>query len=360
MASFASCWTSCPWPLPTSAEPRAARRAANRRRLTTALGVLVSLALLFWIMRDTSPAEILAHLKEARLGPLLAAVVIATLTFPIRAVRWRALLRAPDGGPVPFGALWHATAMGFMANNTLPLRLGEVVRSYAASRLAGVPLATALSSIAVERALDLLTLVALLAIALLQVGLPADTVIRGARLDTLAVNAGILCAVIFAGALAVMLFPRAAERLIRALVPWRRVADPLVRLLEALRQGFEVLRSPGRLAWAAFWSATLWLVNGWSFHVAFAAFGIDVGFAGALLVQTLLAFGVAAPSTPGYFGVFEFVVAATLELFGVSNAVGVAYGITYHITTFVPITLLGLYSLARTGLQVRDAAAART
>lgn len=322
--------------------------------------MLVSLALLYWILRDTSPAEILKHLRAARPWPLLAAVIVGTAAFPIRTLRWRILLRAPDGGAVGWGPLWHATAMGFMANNTLPLRLGEVLRCYAASRLGRVPMGAALSSVAVERALDLLTLVALLGVALLRAGLPGETVVMGSRLDTLALRAGVLCLLIFLGALGMVLFPRLAERSLRALVPFPRLADRLVGLVEGLRTGFLVLRSPSRLLLAALWSAAVWLVGGASFYIAFAAFGIEVDFAGALLVQSLIAFGVAAPSTPGYFGVFELVVAAALALFGIPAAVAVAYGITYHITTFLPITLLGLYSLARSGLQVRDATAART
>jgi uncharacterized membrane protein YbhN (UPF0104 family) len=78
-----------------------------------------------------------------------------------------------------------------------------------------------------------------------------------------------------------------------------------------------------------------------------------------MLVQSLLAFGVAAPSSPGYFGIFEVVTAAALGLFGIPAALGIAYGITYHITTFIPITLLGLFSLLRTGLHVHEAAATR-
>lgn len=323
------------------------------------VGVVVSLALLYWTLHDVSLAEVMTHLRAARPWPLVVAVVLATLTFPVRTLRWRILLRTPGDGPVSWHALWHAIAIGFMANNTLPLRLGEVVRSYAGSRLGGVPLATVLSSVAVERALDLLTLVGLLGVALVSAGLPGSTVIMGARLDTLALRGGILCGLIFAGALSVVLFPLAAERLTRALVPFQGLADKLVRLIEALRQGFAVLRSPSRLALAVLWSIGVWLLGAYSFYVAFAAFGIQVDFAGALLVQSLLAFGVAAPSTPGFFGVFEFVVAAALALFGVANSVGVAYGITYHITTFIPITLLGLYSLARTGLHVKDATAAR-
>jgi uncharacterized protein (TIRG00374 family) len=316
--------------------------------------VLVTFGLLFWILRGTSVSEILTHLKRAHPVPLIAAVVIGTATFLLRAMRWHYLLRRPDGTPVPPATLWHATAIGFMANNTLPLRLGEVVRTYAVSRLGGVPLGAALSSIAVERALDLLTLIGLLALALLRSGLPSDTAIMGSRLDQLAIKAGILCLLLVAIALAVILFPRLAERIVRKVLPFPTLADRAVNLLESLRKGFEVLREPRRLIPAVFWSIAHWLVNGAAFYVAFFAFDIHVDFAGALLVQTLIAFGVAAPSTPGYFGVFELVTAAALALFGVPASLGVAYGVTYHITTFVPIVLLGLGSLARTGLHLRE------
>ncbi len=341
----------------TTTDGAAPRR--SRRWVTAILGVAISLGLLYWVLRNTSFREVYAHLREARPLPLAEAVLIATLTFPIRAIRWNALLRTESGAPLSWSARWHATAMGFMANNTLPFRLGELLRSYAASRLGGVPLTAALSSIAVERALDALTLLGILGVALVRAGLPADTVIAGARLDALAFKAGIACAVIFAGALFVVLFPRPAERVVRTIVPFPVLADRIVSVVEGVRQGFGALRSPLRLVTAVLWSAVLWLVGSASFYVAFAAFGIRVDFAGALLVQSLLAFGVAAPSTPGYFGVFEVVVAASLGLFGVPKELGVAYGITYHITTFLPIVLLGLWSLARTGLHVRDATEAR-
>jgi uncharacterized protein (TIRG00374 family) len=347
--------TSSRSPLSTS---NPAPPAPASRRLLAGAVVLATLGLLYWILRGTSVAEILGHLRSAHLGPLLAAVALATATFGVRAIRWHYLIRRDDGGPVEPRALWHATAMGFMANNTLPLRLGELVRSYAISRLGRVSLGAALSSIAVERALDLLTLLALLAAALLGAGLPASTQVMGARLDTLAIRAGLLCLAIFAGAMGVILFPRLAERAVRAVVTFRKLADRVVNLLEALRHGFAVLRDPARLAPAVLWSAGHWLLNASSFYVAFFAFDIRVGFAGALLVQTLLAFGVAAPSTPGYFGVFELVTAAALALFAVPASLGVAYGVTYHIATFLPIVLLGLGSLARTGLRLREVRAA--
>jgi uncharacterized protein (TIRG00374 family) len=341
--------------LTTTAEPGAAPR---RRLLVTVIGIVVTILLLYWVFRGTSLSDVLRHLREARPLPLLAGVVLATAGYLLRAIRWRVLLRMPDGAAVAWPAIWHATAMGFMANNTLPFRLGEVLRSYAASRLGGVPIAAAFSSIAVERALDGLTLLALLGVALFGAGLPAETEIRGVRLDAVAEKAAVICAVIFAGALFVVLFPRTSERLIRLLVPFKRVAESLVRLVEGVRLGFGALRSPVRLVAAAGWSVAFWLLNAAGFWVAFAAFGIDVGFVGALLVQSLLAFGIAAQLTPGFFGQFEFLVAGALSLFGVPNDVGLAYALTYHVTTFFPIVFLGLWSFHRTGLHLKDARAA--
>jgi len=102
------------------------------------------------------------------------------------------------------------------------------------------------------------------------------------------------------------------------------------------------------------WSVVLWLVNALSFYIAFAAFGIQVSFVGALLVQGLVSFGVSVPSTPGYVGPFEAAIVAALALYGVGESRAFSYAIAYHATTFVPITLLGLWSVASTPIRLGD------
>jgi uncharacterized protein (TIRG00374 family) len=141
--------------------------------------------------------------------------------------------------------------------------------------------------------------------------------------------------------------PLAAERLVRRMVPWPRVADRAVSLIEGVRQGLVVLRTPTRLALVIFWSLVLWLVNALAFYVGFGAFDIQVSYPGALLMQGLLALGISIPSTPGFFGPFEAVIVAALALYGVPQDLAFSYAISYHITSFLPITLLGLWSLAR-------------
>jgi glycosyltransferase 2 family protein len=318
------------------------------------LGIVVSATLLWWSLKDVNFAEVLLHLREARLFPIIAGVVMATLTFVLRIFRWQLLLRAEDGSPLPPAPLWHAIAMGFMANNVLPLRIGEVVRTFAATRLAGVRFTAALSSIAVERMFDALTVGFFLGLGLLLAGLPADSEVGGVHMGRLATLVGVAAVAGLALAGAVVAFPRAAEATIRKVVPFKGLADRLVTIIDGIRQGLSALQSPVRILGVVLWSLAVWGLSALSFYVMFAAFGIEVSFAGALLMQSLIMFGIAVPSTPGYVGVFEAPIIAVLGLYHVDASLAATYAFTYHITTFIPITLLGAWSVARTNIGLRD------
>jgi glycosyltransferase 2 family protein len=328
--------------------PDPTRRGAARRIFPGLLAVAISVGLLLWALRGVRLADVLQHVAAAKPAPLLAAVVLATLTFPLRLIRWRLLLRDDRGQAYPAGPLWHAVALGFMANNVLPLRAGELVRAYAASRLAGVRFATVLSSIAVERIFDALTVVALLTLALLTPDLPPSISVGGVSVAHMAQVGGIAGGAALLVAILVLAAPLAAERLVRRLLPWHRVADRIVSLIEGIRQGLVVLRTPARLLAVVFWSLVLWLVNALAFYVGFWSFDIPVGYPGTLLLQGLLALGISIPSTPGFFGPFEAVIVAVLALYAVPRDLAFSYAISFHLTSFIPITLMGLWSLTRT------------
>jgi uncharacterized protein (TIRG00374 family) len=294
-------------------------------------------------------AEVLGYVRSAHPGPILLGLVLATLTFVLRIFRWQLLLTGDDGRRLPAVQLWHAIAMGFMANNVLPLRMGEVVRTFAASKLTGTRFTAALASIAVERLFDALTVVGLLALGLLTADLPAGAV-AGFGVHRIVTLAGLAALAGLALAGLVVAFPLVAERAVRALIPGERLATRLVGLIEGIRQGMSALGSPGRVVGVIFWSLAVWLLSALSFQVMFAAFDISVGFSGALLMQGLIMFGIALPSTPGYVGAFELPIIAVLALYTVPDSLAAAYALTYHVTTFLPITLLGAWSVFRTNL----------
>jgi glycosyltransferase 2 family protein len=294
------------------------------------------------------------NIGAAKPVPLIIAILLATTTYPLRLPRWRLLLRDDGGSPLPSAPLWHAIAIGFMANSILPFRAGELVRTYAATRLAEVRFTAALSSIAVERIFDGLSVVALLAIALLRSDLPPGISVGGVSLAHVAQITGLLALGALLAATLVVLFPLAAERVVRRLLPAGRVADAIVRAIEGVRQGMSSLRSPALVIGVTFWSFVLWMVNALALWVCFAAFGIPVGYTGALLIQGILIFGISVQVTPGFLGQFEAAIVAGLALYGVPNGLASSYAIVFHGTTLLPILLLGAWSLARTPVALRD------
>lgn len=332
------------------------------RALAGLIGVGITVALLAWVLRDVSFGEVWHAARSADLLWILAAVLLATSTFVLRLFRWRLILRTAEDRPLPTAALWHSIAIGFMANNILPFRAGELVRAFAVTRLGGVPITTALSSLLLERLFDAVTIITLLFVGLLSAGIPASTQVAGFEVAELATRTAMLVGILLGACVVGLAFPKLADGVIHRLAP-ARLADRVVGMLDGVRSGLGALRSPSRIAAVTLWSAAVWLVNGLSFYAGFKAFQIVVGFGGALLQQSLLVLGIAVPSTPGFFGPFEAAIKAVLALFGVDSNAAVSFALTYHFTTFLPITLLGLWSLARTpvslkGLREASAAAA--
>lgn len=303
-----------------------------------------------------SPREVWAQFKGVNIGWLIATVVLATAAFPARAVRWRYLLRL-EGETLPLAPLWHGVAIGFMANNLLPARAGELARAYTARRLTGVRFTTAFASIAVERVLDGLTLVAFLVVASWAGGFAGVIVSGDVTVGAVARGAGLLFGGVFVVAIFVVRMPNHALRFAgaatRVFLPtaWRGRAMDLTR---GLLLGFDALRSPAQLAAASLWSVGVWLLASASFWAGFRAFGIEVPWGAALLTQSIVGFGVAIPSSPGFFGPFEAAVRVSLALYAVGAAGAVSFAVGYHITTFLPITLLGIWSLGRTHMHLAE------
>jgi hypothetical protein len=320
------------------------------------VGLAVSGLLLWWTLHDVALRDVGAHLRRANWGPFLGAVVLATGTFPLRAIRWRYLLQA-DGGQLRWTPLWHATAIGFMANNLLPARAGELARAYAARQLTGVRFSAAVGSVAVERVLDGLVLVALLAWAIVWGGFGAGTAVGGVRLDRVALVAGLVFLPALAIAFGLVHRPQlalgAARWTFQRLLP-RAWVERLMSILDGLIGGLDALRSPRRFGLVVAWSLALWLVSAASYWLGFVAFGLGAPPSAALLLQSLIAFGVALPSSPGFFGPFEAVSRATLSLYGIAPAPAVSYAVAYHVAVFLPITALGLWSLSRAHLHLAD------
>jgi uncharacterized membrane protein YbhN (UPF0104 family) len=314
------------------------------------VGLGISGAMIWYAFRETPFRDVWAEITAMRVMPMIVSVVVATVPFVLRVPRWQHLLHREDGTRIGFGPMWHAVAIGFAANNVLPFRLGEVLRMGAITRLARVPFTSALASIAVERVIDALAAFGLFGVALLVVDLPADV----PAADKAAWGGAIA---LLALALAVLAarWPALVLGPVRALVPDGRLKGAMLNIATRVVNGLGGLGDWRRAVPVGLWSLLVWLVNAAGFWVGFAAFGIEVPFTGALILQGMLLIGIALPNAPGYAGVFETAIWFTLTTFyGVASDTAMAYAIAYHVLTFVPITLLGAWSLVSSGISFRE------
>jgi len=325
-----------------------------------ALGVTLSAVALWWTLRDVHFASVMLHVRRA--DPLLLALstVAATGIFPLRARRWRPILHSvtPD---LPFGPLWRSTAIGMMVSNVVPARAGELARAYALAReTRQVPFTAAFASVAVDRVFDASVVLLLMFGAMLDprfsrgavvAGQPASRIIAGG-----AIFAGAALAVLYLMAR----FPNAVGGAFETVA--RRISPRLQRrggeLLRTFASGLGVLRRPALFGEVVWWTLVHWLLNALAFWLGFRAVGIDAPLTAALFLQGLIAIGVALPSAPGFFGIFELFAKAGLTIYGVDDDLAVAWAIAFHFLSFIPITLIGTFYFVRLGLHMREIEAA--
>lgn len=327
----------------------------RKHRGKALLGLLVTVVLLWWTLRDVSFAEVMVHLRGADVWWLAAMVAVATLLFVPRAMRWHVLL-LPAHPNTSFRSRFEAVCVGFMANNLLPARLGEFARAFSLSRIEPVGMSAAFGSLVVERVFDGLVLAAFLALSLASPGSPvADGGVGAARVRHLAVGAALLFGLAAVALWLLVRFPDRALRfyehtLGRILSP--DLTDRGADILAAFTEGLGALHRPSIFLRTLAWTVGVWLVAAASLWCGFRAFDIQaVGFGGAVFLQAVIGFAVALPSSPGFFGPFEFAVRLVLGFYGVATARIVSFAFAYHILTFLPVTVMGLWFVHTIGLR---------
>lgn len=326
-------------------------------RVRNALILLLTLGLLGIFLRSVNVADVWDETRRANPWPLLLAVAATGATYVVRALRWQYLL-APIG-PTHFSTAFRTTVIGFAATFLLPARAGEVIRPYLLARREGLNATAAFATIILERLLDLITVLLLFAWFVLTA---APDAVSGDPAQFARVKLGGLAAAGMALAGSAVLFTLAGhpERMGRLALSVERVlptrlAHAVARFVETFAQGLAVMRQPRRMVIALALSVPLWLAIASGIWLTSQAFHITFPFQASFLVTTLLVVGVAVP-TPGAVGGFHLAYQIAAEVFfgaPAERAVGAA--IVLHAISFVPVTLLGIYFMAREGLTLAGA-----
>ena len=328
-----------------------------KRHLRTVIGIVLSVLLLGWVLRDVSAAEVVREIRHA--DPLLffVSILISLLGFVFRAVRWGVLL-LPMGLRTPLRPRFGSVMIGFAANNLLPARIGEFARAFSLSRLTPVPLVAAVATLVVERLFDGLVLVSLLFAAMAAPSFPSVGSVGGLDLQSAARVLAVVMIVMGSLLGVLVILPesstRAAERLTGLFLP-TAIRRPLLDALRSFIHGLAVLRHGRLFVLSLLLAYAQWLFTAFSYLLGFWAFGIrEVTLPGAIFMQSLVSLAVSVPSSPGFFGPFEAATKLGLSLWSVGAEKAVSFAVGYHLAGFLPVTLIGIYYGWRLNVSWKD------
>lgn len=308
-----------------------------------AIGLVSSAAFLFLAARGVQFGEMLQALEQANYWYMIPCVALTILAFWIRSLRWRCLLLPVR--TLPQRVLFPATMIGFLANNVLPARLGELVRAYVVGRRGQISRSAALASIIVERIFDLFTLLALFAVTTMITRPPG-----GLGLVALAVLVlGVVALVLL------MIWNRRPEQfhaVLMRLTP-RRMRGSTERIGRGFREGLRVFDSWTQLLLVALLSALMWTAIVIVIWCSIRSLSIAVPQPQASMVAlAAISLITMVPSAPGFVGTLQGAGTAALLVFGVPKEQGLAFSIVYHATQWVPVNVVGAFYLLREGVSL--------
>jgi hypothetical protein len=311
------------------------------------LGTAVSVVAIVLVLGSVDLARTWDVLASAAPGWVLVTAGFVVVDLAIRSLRWQRLL-APIRH-VAYRSVASYLLVGYLANNVLPARLGELVRSHYLGDREGLSRTTTLGTVVVERVVDTALVVAIAALAILVLN------VRGVVTNAVIIGAAVAALLLVALAIAV-----AAHRLpggaavIRFIERWPRVAVAV----ERLRNGLAVAGRPRTLAQVLGLSALAWTATSLAFAATGQAVGLELRIGEAALIASGVALASAVPSGPGYLGTFELAAVKIAVALGKPAEQAFALALLAHVTIIVITSVGGLVVLNRLGWRRRAEAAA--
>lgn len=303
--------------------------------LMFAVALVLAGVLLYFSLRGLDWQELSLRLRGAKLDLVGLALLVQMANLWLRSFRWRVLLNASQ--TLPIGSVFWASSLGYLGNNVLPARMGELLRVEAIKRKHSTSRSYAMATALIERVMDAGVLVLFTSAALLTFQDLPETLHRACQ------TFSVLSAI---GILTLFLLPHAevhVQRMLESLPAVRGIAE---RFLEGLRS----LHSWGRSLQFLLLTLIIWPIDSYTGVKIAESLGISMSFPTAMVVLAALGLSSAMPSTPGYVGVFQFVAVTVLKPFGIDRESAIAWVLLYQAVGYVTqcgFGVLGFFMLSQ-------------
>jgi len=335
-------------PVVENAENAQPGKKSRLGALRWVLAIALAAFLLYKALHGVDWMQVWRTVLAARWGFLAGSAGISVGSFFLRALRWRILLNAGTETPLPVGRVFRANMAGYLGNNVLPARAGEVIRSLIVSNQSTLTRTYVLTTALSERMTDAIVLVLWGSLMVSKVAKPA-WMDGAAHLMTLGAAGG---------ALVLIVLPH-MEGLAHRILQWLplppKLKERLTGLMEQILLGVRAFHHWGRFLGFALLTAGIWMCDATSLMVSAHGLGFEMPFPAAVLLLTAMGLGSALPSTPGYVGIYQFAAVSVLGIFGIGKDQALAYSLVTQAVGYVVIAILGVPGLygAVAGKKVR-------
>ena len=314
-----------------------------KRNIYIGCGFLTSVVCLFFAFRGIGWAEVTATLKRANLWLLTAAVLFQLLALAFAGLRWKKIINLSE---ISWSQASGSMMVGFLVNNILPGRMGELVRPVLLSQETQKSKAFLFGTVVLDRISDLLVLV-LLAVWSFSV-FPS---LSWGRDVSLAGGIVLLGLFFLIGLFCYSAAGPGIERIVYQRSPVR-IRLKAVDFLQKLRLGFRSIESVQQGIVVFLLSCSLWAASFFSLYCTLVSFGLGIPLLGMVFLLAVLNLGSLIPSSPGYVGTYQLLAIAVLSAFAVRKAEALGFILVFHAVWYVPQTFLGLVVLIQKNLRL--------
>lgn len=317
------------------------------RGLRIVVGIGITVLCFVYIFRNVDFPELRSALAtfDLRFGAL--ALASLCVGYSLRIYRWAVMLRsaAPDVATFRCARPYLAS---IALNNILPFRSGDAIRAFVFPKALNISRSQSLATLLLERLLDLLVLVAILAFGISSIGIENAP-------SWLMTSFSIVTSVSVVISVTAILGARLIVRLIGKLERYSWIIQiPLVlRLLEFVRYVFGYIGSlagDARLFGVIALTIAIWCFEAAVFGAIMAGLGDPVSIQGTAFVSGLATIATLAPSSPGYFGPFHLAAFESYQLLFGESGRAAAMAVLSHAAIWMPTTIVGIAALSFSGL----------
>lgn len=328
----------------------------TRKRLYLASGMLVSVVLIWLLFRGVDFHGLAGALSRANYWWLIPNVALIIASMYQRAYRWRFMLEPIC--IVPFPRLLASTCVGFMANNVLPLRLGEFVRAYSLARQdKRITKSASLATIFVERMVfDLVVLLIIFGAVIMisDVSLKEESDIARHLQKALMLAIGVA----LAGIAFMIVLARRPDRVGHMLSKYLFFLPDagkaaVEKVIMKFQRGLEFLNDGRAVALVGLQTLLIWIAMGISNIFVFWAFGLFLPVDASFVVLVVVSIAILIPSSPGYLGIYHLAVVWSLKAYGVDKETALSCALVMHAAQYIVITLMGFYYLKKEHLSLK-------